>query len=105
MQADASIKPRHFALPDSNQRLVLTPRALQVFIRYRQAKDEPEAGGLLFAEFNFPLIQIVEVTSHIFPINGGEPCSFQIAHCNGNVSSKFSRRVSILSANGTLIPS
>jgi integrative and conjugative element protein (TIGR02256 family) len=63
MQPEESIKPRYFGLPDSNQRLVLMPHALQVFTRYRQAKDEPEAGGLLFAEFNFPLIRIVEVTS------------------------------------------
>jgi integrative and conjugative element protein (TIGR02256 family) len=63
MQPDASITPRHFALPDSSQRLILTPSALEVFTRYRQVNDEPEAGGLLFAEFEFPIIQISEVTS------------------------------------------
>jgi integrative and conjugative element protein (TIGR02256 family) len=60
------ISVRQFALPNSTQRLVLMPEALQSFLNYRQKGAEPEAGGLLFAEFDFPLIRIAEVsTPHI----------------------------------------
>lgn len=63
VQSNSPIEARHFALPDSSQRLILTPAALMIFARYRQVRNQPEAGGLLFAEFDLPFIRIVEATS------------------------------------------
>jgi len=62
MRSNELLKPRHFALPRSEQRLVLTRSVLEVFLKNRQQGTEPEAGGLLFAEFDFPLIRIVEAS-------------------------------------------
>jgi len=56
------LKPRRFALPHCEQHLVFKESALEVFLKYRQRETEPEAGGLLFAEFDFPTIRIVEAS-------------------------------------------
>jgi integrative and conjugative element protein (TIGR02256 family) len=63
MHSREFLTPRHFALPYSEQRLVLTRAALEVFLKYRQQGTEPEAGGLLFAKFNFPFIRIIEAST------------------------------------------
>ena len=62
MPHDEVLNARHFALPESDQRLVLTPQVLESFLKFRQHRSDPEAGGLLFAEFDFPLIRIVEAS-------------------------------------------
>jgi integrative and conjugative element protein (TIGR02256 family) len=62
MRSGKILNPRRFAFPHSEQELVLTGAALEVFSTYRQRGSEPEAGGLLFAEFDFPLIRIVEAS-------------------------------------------
>ncbi len=56
-------RPRSFALPRSQQRLVFMPPALEAFLNFRQIKNEPEAGGILFAQFDFPTIRIAAVTT------------------------------------------
>jgi integrative and conjugative element protein (TIGR02256 family) len=53
---------RQFALPHSKQRLVFIPSALEAFSNCRQMRGEPEGGGLLFAQFEFPTIRILVVT-------------------------------------------
>ena len=63
VQSDSPIAARRFALPDSSQTLILMPSTLMVFARYRQTRNQPEAGGLLFAEFDLPFIRIVEASS------------------------------------------
>jgi integrative and conjugative element protein (TIGR02256 family) len=63
MCADNHLRPRCFALPHCKQQLVFGQAALEIFSKYRQQEMEPESGGLLFAEFAFPLIQIVEVSA------------------------------------------
>jgi len=63
MRSTELLKPRHFAFPYSEQHLVLTREVLEVFLKYRQQGTEPEAGGLLFAEFDFPFIRIVEAST------------------------------------------
>jgi integrative and conjugative element protein (TIGR02256 family) len=55
--------PRQFALPNSKQRLVFMPSALEAFSNFRQIRGEPEGGGLLFAHFEFPIIRISAVTT------------------------------------------
>jgi integrative and conjugative element protein (TIGR02256 family) len=62
MRSGNLLKPRYFALPHCKQQLVFMQSALEVFSKYRQQETEPEAGGLLFAEFDFPLIRIVEAS-------------------------------------------
>jgi integrative and conjugative element protein (TIGR02256 family) len=62
MRASERLKPRHFALLHSGQQLVLTRAVLEIFLKYRQHGTEPEAGGLLFAKFDFPFIRIVEAS-------------------------------------------
>jgi integrative and conjugative element protein (TIGR02256 family) len=62
MRQGEFLNERHFALPRSAHRVVLTRSILEVFLTYRQQGSEPEAGGLLFAEFDFPLIRIVEAS-------------------------------------------
>jgi len=62
MLSNDHIKERKFNLPHSNQQILLNPSVLEVFSIYRQLKSEPESGGLLFAEFNFPQIYITEVS-------------------------------------------
>jgi integrative and conjugative element protein (TIGR02256 family) len=62
MRSGEFLNPRHFALPHSKQQLVLTRAVLEVFLTYRQRGTESEAGGLLFAEFDFPSIRIVEAS-------------------------------------------
>lgn len=52
-----------YSLPNSEQQLVFTPNVLEVFSAYRQGKANSEAGGLLFAEFNLPIIYIVEAST------------------------------------------
>ncbi len=62
MRPSKILNPRRFALPHSDQEVVLTGAVLEIFSKYRQRGSEPEAGGLLFAQFEFPLIQIVEAS-------------------------------------------
>ena len=62
MRTKKILRQRCFALPNSKQKLVLTQTVLEKFISFRQQGNEPEAGGLLFAEFDFPLIRIVEAS-------------------------------------------
>jgi integrative and conjugative element protein (TIGR02256 family) len=62
MPRDEILNARHFALPHSDQRLVLMPQVLESFLKFRQRRSDPEAGGLLFGEFDFPLIRIVEAS-------------------------------------------
>lgn len=49
---------RAYGIPNSNQRLVLSKEVLQTFIRSRQTEGMNESGGLLFAKFNLPDINI-----------------------------------------------
>ncbi len=56
------LKQRVFCFPESEQKIVLTRSVLDVFFVYRQLGSAPEAGGLLFAEFDFPIIRIVEAS-------------------------------------------
>jgi integrative and conjugative element protein (TIGR02256 family) len=55
--------PRLFVLSHSEQRLVFMPPVLETFANFRQIRKEPEGGGLLFAEFEFPIIRISAVTT------------------------------------------
>ena len=55
--------PCQFALPHSEQRLVFMPAALEAFSHFRQMCGEPEGGGLLFAQFEFPTVRISAVTT------------------------------------------
>ncbi len=52
-----------YGLPNSEQQIVLTKAVLEVFWAHLQQGSEPEAGGLLFAEFYFPMIRIIEASS------------------------------------------
>lgn len=56
------LKSRRFSLPSSKQELVLSGCVLEIFSEYRQTGTDPEAGGLLFAEFDLPVIRIVEAS-------------------------------------------
>lgn len=62
MQPKKFLKSRHFSFPRSVQELVITGHVLEVLSEYRQGGADPEAGGLLFAEFSLPLIRIVEAS-------------------------------------------
>ena len=55
--------PRLFALPRSEHRLMFMPSVLETFLRFRQLRGEPEGGGLLFAEFDFPTVRVSESTT------------------------------------------
>jgi len=56
------MKERLYAIPESQQRILLTKPILGLFKTHRQQGLEAESGGLLFAEFDFPIIRIVEVS-------------------------------------------
>jgi integrative and conjugative element protein (TIGR02256 family) len=60
---ERALNTRLFALPDSEQRLIFMPAALETFSKYRQTRGEPEGGGLLFAQFEFPTVRISIVTA------------------------------------------
>lgn len=62
MQSNPKIVPRVFALPNSDQLLVFEPMALETFLQHRQTGNLPEAGGLLFAEFQLPKVIITAVS-------------------------------------------
>jgi integrative and conjugative element protein (TIGR02256 family) len=62
MLSNNCIKARKFNLPHSNQQILLNQSVLEVFSTYRQLRSEPESGGLLFAEFDFPRINVKEVS-------------------------------------------
>jgi integrative and conjugative element protein (TIGR02256 family) len=55
--------PRQYALPHSEQRLVFMPSVLEAFSHFRQIRGEPEGGGMLLAQFEFPTIRISAVTT------------------------------------------
>ncbi len=63
MRSCKTLKSRLYAFPNSTQQIVLTEAALEVLLVNRQQGDASEAGGLLFAEFDFPIIRIVEASS------------------------------------------
>jgi len=56
------VTSRVFSFPDSDQRIVFEPDALSVLSAHRQNEGAPEAGGLLFAEFDLPMIRVVKVS-------------------------------------------
>ena len=57
------MKELHYSLPNSEHQLIFTPAILQTFSTYRQEGNNPEAGGLLFAEFDLPIIRIIEAST------------------------------------------
>jgi len=54
---------RLYGLPNSEHKLFLTREVLKIFSDYLQKDIDSEAGGLLFAEFDFPVIRIIEASS------------------------------------------
>ena len=56
------LRPRIYILPNSEHQIILTKTVLETFSTYIQQGTNPEAGGLLFAEFVFPVTSIVEAT-------------------------------------------
>ena len=62
MQVNLDVTARAFALPHSNQVLVLESPVLKTFLQFRQTGDRSEAGGLLFGEFCLPKISIIEAS-------------------------------------------
>jgi integrative and conjugative element protein (TIGR02256 family) len=62
MYQNGILRPRLYGIPNSGQQIVLTRAALEVFSAYLQQGTDPEAGGLLFAEFDFPIIRITEAS-------------------------------------------
>lgn len=63
MRSYKTLKSRSYAFPNSTQQIILTKAALEVFLSNCQQGAASEAGGLLFAEFDFPIIRIVEASS------------------------------------------
>ena len=63
MRSYKTLKYRLYAFPNSAQQIVLTKAVLEVLLANRQQGTASEAGGLLFAEFDFPIIRIVEASS------------------------------------------
>jgi integrative and conjugative element protein (TIGR02256 family) len=63
MPENCCLKMRRFNLPQSDQQIVFSLSALDVFSKCRQLNGEPESGGLLFAEFKFPQICIKKASS------------------------------------------
>ena len=62
MQLDQPLMQRVYKMPDSEQEIILTKDVLETFETYSQKRMEPEAGGLLFAEFKLPKIYIVKAS-------------------------------------------
>ncbi len=56
------MKERLYTFPDSKQQILLTKPILELFKTYRQQGLEVESGGLLFAEFDLPIIRIIEAS-------------------------------------------
>lgn len=56
------MKTRIYFLPNSDQHIILMQSALDMLSAHRQTGEEAEVGGLLFAEFDFPVIRIVEAS-------------------------------------------
>ncbi len=52
-----------YILPNSEHQLIFASKVLQTFSAYRQRKNDSEAGGLLFAEFDLPIIRIIEAST------------------------------------------
>jgi len=53
-----------FSVCKSGQKIVLTSAALKTFSQFRQVtKQSTEAGGLLFARFDFPYIRVMKATA------------------------------------------
>lgn len=47
-----------FYIPNSNQRIILSPEVIETFTLFCQDSKSSESGGLLFADFCFPEIVI-----------------------------------------------
>jgi integrative and conjugative element protein (TIGR02256 family) len=76
-----------FPVGDSGQTLVLSPKALKVFSKYRQVdQSQPESGGLLLARFDLPLVRVEVATS---PQSGDNRSRFLF------VSDEHSRRATV----------
>lgn len=56
------LRQRVFCFSDSEQKIILTSSVLNTLYMHRQLGETPEAGGLLFAEFDFPIIRVVEAS-------------------------------------------
>jgi integrative and conjugative element protein (TIGR02256 family) len=52
-----------YNIPDSEHKLLFAPEVLKTFLTYRQKENECEAGGLLFAEFDLPIIRIIDASN------------------------------------------
>jgi integrative and conjugative element protein (TIGR02256 family) len=62
MHETGPVKSRIYKFQDSDQELIFAEEVLSVFRDYCQKGAEPEAGGLLFAEFNLPKVNIVKAS-------------------------------------------
>jgi len=49
-------------MPNSDHKIIIGEDVLETLSGYRQKKNDPEAGGLLFAKFKFPEVHIVEAS-------------------------------------------
>jgi integrative and conjugative element protein (TIGR02256 family) len=56
------MKHRIYSVPNSEQQILITTEVLEFFSAYRQQGAESESGGILFAEFDFPMIRIIEAS-------------------------------------------
>lgn len=52
-----------YPIPNSEHKLIFTPGVIQTFSKYRQERNDPESGGLLFAEFDLPIIHVIEAST------------------------------------------
>lgn len=56
------LNQRRYLFPNSTQQLVIEEAALKTFAAYKQFSNATEAGGLLFASFDLPVIRLVSAT-------------------------------------------
>ncbi len=62
MQLNHPMESIFYNIPHSEQKIQISTSVLDIFKKFRQIDSLPEAGGLLFAEFEFPLIKIVKAS-------------------------------------------
>ena len=62
MYSGAHLTPRQYLIPLSSQKIVISRSVLDTFSEYRQSEYKTEAGGLLFAKFELPLICVEEAS-------------------------------------------
>lgn len=53
---------RKYRIPESKQFVSITSQVIRVLNKYIQKGEQPENGGLLFAEFILPEIRIIDVS-------------------------------------------